>query len=169
MLAVFICCILSDSMKGIQRISSHRKNCTRLAFNWRHCSIPNACLLIEINKMLLHTCIICVCTEHAPTLCNPMDCSPPVSSVHYTLLARILEWIAISSSRGTSWPRDRTQTALAGRFLTTELPGKPYWYNIHFRIRVFFILKIPFTGIKSINTLTLTAIYLLYLKWSSVI
>ena len=41
-------------------------------------------------------------------LCNPMGCSLPVSSVHGILRARILEWVAISSSRGSSWPRDRT-------------------------------------------------------------
>ena len=42
------------------------------------------------------------------TLCDPMDCSPPDSSVHGILSARILEWSAISFSRGSSWPRDRT-------------------------------------------------------------
>ena len=41
-------------------------------------------------------------------LCNPMDCSRPGSSVHGILQARILEWVAISSSRGSSWHRDRT-------------------------------------------------------------
>ena len=42
------------------------------------------------------------------TLCNPMDCSPPGSSVHGIFQARILEWVTISSSRGSSQPRDRT-------------------------------------------------------------
>ena len=41
-----------------------------------------------------------------PTLCDPMDCSPPGFSVHGILQARILEWIAIPFSRGTSQPRD---------------------------------------------------------------
>ena len=41
-------------------------------------------------------------------LCNPMDCSPPDSSVHGILQARILEWVAIPFSRGSSWPRNRT-------------------------------------------------------------
>ena len=40
------------------------------------------------------------------TLCDPMDCSPPGSSVHGILQARILEWVAISFSRGSSQPRD---------------------------------------------------------------
>ena len=40
------------------------------------------------------------------SLCNPMDCSPPGSSVHGILQARILEWVAISSSRASSQSRD---------------------------------------------------------------
>ena len=51
------------------------------------------------------------------TLCYPMDCSPLASSVHGISQARILEWVAISFSRGSSWPRDRTQVpCIAGRF-----------------------------------------------------
>ena len=54
--------------------------------------------------------------QSCPTLCNPMDCSPPGSSVHGILQARILEWVAISFSRGSSQPRDRTQVSrIAGR------------------------------------------------------
>ena len=43
------------------------------------------------------------------TLCSPMDCSLPRSSVHGIFQARVLEWVAISFFRGSSWPRDRTQ------------------------------------------------------------
>ena len=50
----------------------------------------------------------CVHVQSSPTLCYPMDCSPPGSSVHGILQARVLEWVAISFSRGPSWPRDRT-------------------------------------------------------------
>ena len=54
-----------------------------------------------------------------PTLCDPMDCSLPDSSVHGIFQARVLEWIAISSSRGSSQPRDQTQVShIAGRFFT---------------------------------------------------
>ena len=42
------------------------------------------------------------------TLCHPMDCSPPGSSVHGILQARTLEWVAMPSSKGSSPPRDRT-------------------------------------------------------------
>ena len=41
-------------------------------------------------------------------LCDAMDCSPPSSSVHGILFIRILEWIAVLSSRGSSQPRDQT-------------------------------------------------------------
>ena len=44
-------------------------------------------------------------------LCNPMDCSLPGSSVHGIFQARVLEWVAFSFSRGSSWPRDRTQVS----------------------------------------------------------
>ena len=57
--------------------------------------------------------------QSCPTLCNPMDCSLPDSSVDRLLQARILEWVAISSSRGSSLPRDQTQVScIAGRFFT---------------------------------------------------
>ena len=50
------------------------------------------------------------------SLWDPVDCSPPGSSVHWILQARILEWVAISFSRGSSRPRDWTQVSrIAGR------------------------------------------------------
>ena len=51
-----------------------------------------------------------------PTLCDPMDCSPPGSSVHGILQARILEWVAIPFSRGSSTPRDQTQVSCIADF-----------------------------------------------------
>ena len=52
-----------------------------------------------------------------PTLCGPMNCSPPGSSVHGILQARILEWGAVPFSRGSSQPRDQTQVShTADRF-----------------------------------------------------
>ena len=60
------------------------------------------------------------------TLCNPLHCSPPVSSVRGFLQARILEWATISASREPFPPRDwiHCNSCIAGRFFTTE-PGKP--------------------------------------------
>ena len=63
--------------------------------------------------------------------CDPMNCSPPGSSVLRISQAGILEWIAISPSRGSSWPRDQTVSPeLAGIFFTTEPPGKPSGYLV---------------------------------------
>ena len=54
--------------------------------------------------------------QSCPTLCDPVDRSPPASSIHEILQARILEWITISFSRGSSQPRDRTRVShIAGR------------------------------------------------------
>ena len=53
--------------------------------------------------------------QPCPTLCDSMDCSPPGSSVHGIFQARILKWVAISSSRGSSPPRDRAQVLCIGR------------------------------------------------------
>ena len=49
--------------------------------------------------------------QSCPTLCDPMDCSLPGSSVHGILQAIVLEWIATSFSRGSSQPRDWTQVS----------------------------------------------------------
>ena len=58
-------------------------------------------------------------TQLCPTLCDPMDGSPPGSFVHGILQARMLEWVVTSFSRGSSQPRDRTQVSrIAGRFFT---------------------------------------------------
>ena len=58
-------------------------------------------------------------TQLCTTLCDPMDCGSPGSSVHGILQARILESIAIPFSRGSSLPRDRTWVShISGRFFT---------------------------------------------------
>ena len=75
---------------------------------------------LEDNSVLVF-CFLLVESESevaqlCPTLCDTVDCSPPGSSVHRILQARILEWVAISFSRGSSRPRDRTQVScIAGR------------------------------------------------------
>ena len=64
--------------------------------------------------------VLCSVIQSCPTLCDPMECSPPGSSVHGTFQVRIPEWVAISFSRGSSQPRDGTHfSCIAGRFFTT--------------------------------------------------
>ena len=80
------------------------------------------------------------------TLRDPRDCSPPGSSVHGILQARVLKWVAISSSRESSPPRDRSWVSCIGRAgsLPLVLPGKPLWFlyegsnpgALHWELRV---------------------------------
>ena len=68
--------------------------------------------------------------QSCPTLCDPIDCSPPGSSVHGILQARILEGVATPSSRGSSRPRDPALVSCISRFgrcflVALALPGKP--------------------------------------------
>ena len=66
---------------------------------------------------ILLAAVLCWVTLSCPTLCDPMDGSPPGSPDHVILQARILEWVAMPSTRGSSQPRDQTQVSLiAGRF-----------------------------------------------------
>ena len=70
-------------------------------------------------------------TQSCLSLCNPMDYSLPGSSLHGILQARVLEWVAISSSRGSSQPRDQTRVSLIpGRcfnlWATREAPNSPH-------------------------------------------
>ena len=71
-------------------------------------------LSVSSLPCLLGVCIsylLCMRAQSCPTLCNPMDCSPPGSSVHGISQARILEWVVISSSRRSSRPRDWTRVS----------------------------------------------------------
>ena len=88
-----------------------------------------------------HICPVCVCVcvcvyscSIVSTLCDPMDCSPPGSSVHRIFQASIQEWLAISFSRASSRPRDQTEvscifggcfTIWASREAETRMPYDP--------------------------------------------
>ena len=81
-------------------------------FHGSYCSVVNFRVL-KVTFKALHIWTSAslwrfVCVQLCPTLCNPMDCSPPGSSVHGISQARILEWVAISFSRGSSQSREQT-------------------------------------------------------------
>ena len=82
-----------------------------------------------VFRFMVCVCVcVCVCELSHVWLCKPMDCSLPGSSVHGILKTRILEWVTISSSRVSFWPRDQaSMSCIAGGFFTTELPDKPGW------------------------------------------
>ena len=73
-------------------------------------------------------------------LFRPYDCSPPGSSVHGILQAKILGWVAVPSSRGSSWPRDRTCLLYLLHWQAGSLPlsppGKPTNQDIHSEINI---------------------------------
>ena len=77
----------------------------------------------SISMFDLPSCC-CLVTKSSPTLCNPIDYSFPGSSVHGIPQARILEWVDISFSSGSSPPRDQTCVfCIAGEFFTSDLPN----------------------------------------------
>ena len=76
------------------------------------------------------TQIVCLVAQSCLSLCDPMDCSPPGSSVHGILQARRLEQVAMPSSRGFSQPRDQTQVSrVSGGFFSmwATREAQEYW------------------------------------------
>ena len=122
-----------------------RKPSLSVASAWLRLPRPHPCRLLKGNHYpeiwvshplalvffsnigLLHIC--CLVPKLRLILCNPMDCSPPGSSDLEILQARTLAWVAISFSRGSSQPRDRTPVSGITRWIlylfNTEPPGKP--------------------------------------------
>jgi len=74
----------------------------------------------------------CVCSVVSDSLSDPMDCSPPGSSVHGISQARILEWGASFYSWGSSWPRK--SSCISGGFFTSVPPGKPHSMLMDFKL-----------------------------------
>ena len=77
----------------------------QVLYHWRHLGSP------EVEMLVVHLCL---------TLCDPVDYSLLGSSVHGSLQARILEWVAISFSRGSSQPRDYTRMSCTGRWILSH-------------------------------------------------
>ena len=81
---------------------------------------------VEVKVLVAQLC---------PSLCDPMDCSLPGSSVHWILQARILEWVAMPSSRGSSWPRNQTHVScisyIGRQILYHSLPLAPPGKHLH--------------------------------------
>ena len=93
---------MSDSVRP------HRRQPHRLPHPWQSpgkntgvgCHFLLQCMKVKSESEVAQSCL---------TLSDPMDCSPPGASVHGILQARILEWVAMTSSRGSSQPRDSTR------------------------------------------------------------
>ena len=111
---------------------SHSWICTGQDYNSKDTCIPVVhCSTIHNSQNMKWSEV----AQSCPTLCDPMDCSLPGSSVHGIFQASVLEWVAISFSRGSSWLRDwirvscivsrRPFTVWATRAKTWEQPKCP--------------------------------------------
>ena len=84
-------------------------------------------LIVHFFGQCLQLGPVMLVAQSCPTFCDPIDCSLPGSSVHGILQARVLEWVAIPFSRGSSWPRDRTWVSwITGRFFAIWAT-REYW------------------------------------------
>ena len=90
-----------------------------------NCTPHTVHYILMTLTLVLEVCC-CLVTKLCSPLFHPMDCSLPGSSIHGISQARILEWVAISFSTGSSWPGSQTCiTCISSKFLTTEPLGKP--------------------------------------------
>ena len=104
--------IFSDYSKYGRTFKRLRANGHLLTFQIPFCDLnPGRRICRDIKRPFRELMEMCVCacsvTHSFPTVCDPVDYSPPGSSVHGVLRTRILGWIAISSSRRSSRPRDQ--------------------------------------------------------------
>ena len=95
----------------------------------------NTCSKLEDKRKSLISYFFSCCSvvQSCLTLYNPMDYSPPGSSINGIILPRILEWVAISSSRGSSWPRDQTQLSCVSCIGRQILYHCATWESFHFK------------------------------------
>ena len=92
---------------------------------WRK---PHMCVYISHTYMCVHAKSLQLCL----TLCDPTDCGLPISSVHGILQTRILGKAAMPSSRGSSWPRNRTCiSCIAGGFFYCWATGEAHTHTTY--------------------------------------
>ena len=136
----------------------HKKLCTKaevlylfvlliyLYFYWSKVGLQ-CCVRLwyTANWFSVYICVcVCMCVQSCLTLCDPVDCYLPGSSVHGISQKRTLEWIAVSYSRGLSRPRDQSHiSCLASRFFTTEPFGKTIYTYIYICLYILFQILFP--------------------------
>ena len=111
---IYKCKILLNTIILLNQIKAYLYFYWKLMLSFRHYKSWCFNRLVRAKGMKFDFCKWSWClykvlvAQLGPILCDSMDCNPPHSSVHAIFLARILEWIAIPSSRGSSQPRDWT-------------------------------------------------------------
>ena len=121
-------------------------NCLRMnrRIDSKWLKIPNQPLhLYPLLHLYIYLWVCAKLLQSCPTLCNPVDCSPPGSFVHRILQARILDWVAIPSSRKSSWPRNWTHISCG--IFTTEPLGKHLYIHIYAYIYISSVVQLCLT------------------------
>ena len=111
-------CKVFKRQKGDMRYNIFNEEMLRRYISWNHmlCNVLTLFPPWELSKLYY---VLCLVAQSYLTLWDPINCGPPGSSVHGILQARILEWVAMPFSRGSSQPRDRTHfSCIAGGFFT---------------------------------------------------
>ena len=112
-----------------------------MRFKWETaCKTSSQCLVLSE----------CIRAQLCPTNCNPMGCSPPGFSVHEISRARILEWVAISSSTGSSPPRNRTVSCISSIVMKDSINARNC-YQPHYFTAVIPIAATSITVTKGEN------------------
>ena len=124
------------------------------------------------NIIITHAQIIIIkgwseVAQSCLTLCDPMDCSLPGSSVHGIFQAKILEWVAISFFRGSSQPRDWTRVShIVGRCL--KVSGSIFWEVMDMFIALIVVMVSWYTlACKLIELYTFNRYNFLFVKYTS--
>ena len=103
---------------------------THVSFSLLNCQAGSLSANATWETPYIYIYMLCLETQSCPTLCDSKDCSPPGASVYGDSLGKTLEWIARSSSRRSSQPRDWTQVSrTAGGFFTiwATREAQEYW------------------------------------------
>ena len=143
--------------------------------------------IISILQMKVRRVLsVCVCLvdQLCSTLCGPMYCSPPASSVHGIFQARILEWVAILYSRGFSWPRDQMHVSCKGSNNRSDsIPHLPDPKSMSLTLAIFspslvkdhsqVVFRLSVSGLTFVTNWVLVSVYifsnadiLLFLLWA---
>ena len=121
----------------------------------------NSCAFIFLLFYFMNMCQVFV-TQSCWTLCNPMNCSLPGFSVHGILQARILQWVAISSSRGSSQSRDWTWlSCISGGFFTIWAT-REIWIHQKSLIDLMIDRHLGYYSIVGINILVVFYYYFIF-------
>ena len=150
--------------------------CDYLIFMWHSTSplfiiccwiqVASHVLAIVNNAVNINMNIVIVAAAKWWTLCDPMDCSSPGSSAHGISQSRILEWLAISFSRGSSQPRGRTCVSCIGRQVLYHWATRECWYE-HWGVKV---RCSPMWTLRCLYLFKLVSFFFLgYIPWSEIV